>query len=75
VRRNHYNVKLLHGYGISTNVKDTNFILKNGQSDITGTSEKEEWFVPKIPYEKIVILGKDYVSAEAISILHQNNFK
>ncbi len=72
-QRNHYNVKLLRGYGISINVKDNHLILKNGQNDITGISEKEEWFVSKIPYEKIVISGKGYVSTEAISLLSQNN--
>ncbi len=72
-KRNHYNVKLLRGYGISINVKDNKLILKNGQNDITGISSKEEWFVSKIPYEKIVISGKGYVSTEAISILNQNN--
>jgi CRISPR-associated protein Cas1 len=72
-QKSHYNVKLLRGYGISINVKANRIILKNGQNDITGQSEKEEWFVSKIPYEKIVITGKGYVSTEAISILNQNN--
>jgi len=72
-QRNHYNVKLLRGYGVSVNVKGNHLILKNGQNDITGISEKEEWFVSKIPYEKIVISGKGYVSTEAIFILNQNN--
>ena len=54
-KRNHYNVKLLRGYGVSINVKDNRLILKNGQNDITGISDKEKWFVSKIPYEKIVI--------------------
>lgn len=57
-QHNHYNVKLLRGYGISINLKDNQLILKNGQNDITGISDKEEWFVSKIPYEKIVIFGK-----------------
>lgn len=74
-QRNHYNVKLLRGYGVSINVKDNQLILKNGQNDLSGQSEKEEWFVSKIPYEKIVISGKGYVSTEAISILNQNNSK
>ena len=72
-QRNHYNVKLLRGYGVSISVKDNHLIFKNGQNDITGISEKEEWFVSKIPYEKIVISGKGYVSTEAITLLNQNN--
>ena len=67
--KNHYNLKLLRGYGVSINIKHNKIILKNGSHDITGESEKEEWFVTKIPYEKIVISGRGYVSTEAISLL------
>ena len=42
-------------------------------NDIAGKSEKEEWFVTKIPYEKIVISGKGYVSTEAIKLLSEKN--
>lgn len=69
----HYNIKLLRGYGISINLKDNKLILKNGQNDITGESEKEEWFATKIPYEKIVVSGKGYLSTEAVSLLSENN--
>lgn len=71
-QRNHYNVKLLRGYGVSINIKNNKLILKNGQNDITEISEKEEWFVSKIPYEKIVISGKGYVSTEALALLNRN---
>ena len=71
--KNHYNIKLLRGYGVSINIKNNKIILKNGSHDITGESEKEEWFVNKIPYEKIVISGKGYVSTEAISLLSKKN--
>ncbi|MEX2192307.1 MAG: CRISPR-associated endonuclease Cas1 [Nitrosarchaeum sp.] len=72
-KRNHYNVKLLRGYGVSISLKNNHLVLKNGSHDITGVSENEEWFVSKIPYEKIVISGKGYLSTEAISLLNQNN--
>jgi len=72
-RKNHYNIKFLRGYGVSINIKENKIILKNGSHDITGEQEKEEWFVTKIPYEKIVISGKGYVSTEAISLLSQKN--
>jgi len=71
--KNHYNIKLLRGYGVSINIKNNKIILKNGSHDITGEKEKEEWFVTKIPYEKIVISGKGYVSTEAISLLSKKN--
>jgi CRISPR-associated protein Cas1 len=47
--------------------------LKNGSHDITGEQEKEEWFVNRMPYEKIVISGKGYISTEAMSILSEHN--
>ena len=72
-KTNHYNVKLLRGYGISINLKDNRIILKNGQNDITGKSETEEHFVTRMPYEKIVMSGKGYVSTEALSLLSQHN--
>jgi CRISPR-associated protein Cas1 len=72
-QRNHYNIKFLRGYGVSISLKNNHLVLKNGSHDITGISEKEEWFVSKIPYEKIVISGKGYLSTEAISLLNQNN--
>lgn len=65
-QRNHYNVKLLRGYGVSISLKNNHLVLKNGQNDITGISEKEEWFVSKIPYEKIVISGKGCVSLKLL---------
>ena len=40
-KKNHYNVKLLRGYGVSINLKDNKVILKNCQDYITGKSEKE----------------------------------
>ncbi len=64
-KRNHYNVKLLRGYGVSISLKNSKIILKNGAHDVTGESEKEEWFVNRMPYEKIVISGKGYISTEA----------
>ena len=72
-RKNHYNIKLLRGYGVSINIKQNKIILKNGTHDITGKQDKEEWFVTKIPYEKIVISGKGYVSTEAIQLLTSKN--
>lgn len=72
-KQNHYNVKLLRGYGVSINLKDNKIILKNGQHDITGKSETEEYFVSRMPYEKIVISGRGYVSTDAIKLLSEKN--
>jgi len=71
--KNHYNVKLLRGYGVSINLKDNKIILKNGLYDITGKSETEEYFVTRMPYEKIVISGRGYVSTDAIKLLSEKN--
>jgi len=73
LKRNHYNVKLLRGYGVSISLKNSKIILKNGSHDITGKSETEEWFVNQMPYSKIVISGKGYISTEAMSVLSGNN--
>ncbi len=59
-KKNHYNVKFLRGYGVSIHLKNSKLILKNGQDDITGKSETEEWFITNLPYEKIVISGKGW---------------
>jgi CRISPR-associated protein Cas1 len=72
-KRNHYNVKLLRGYGISISLKDNKINLKNGTDVLSGKSETESWFITQLPYEKIVISGKGYVSTDAISLLNQNN--
>lgn len=72
-KRNHYNVKLLRGYGVSISLNDSKIILKNGRHDVTGEQESEEWFVNNIPYEKIILSGKGYVSTEALSLLSSKN--
>ena len=72
-RKNHYNVKLLRGYGVSISLKENKIHLKNGTDVLSGKSETESWFITQLPYEKIVISGKGYVSTDAISLLNQNN--
>ena len=42
-----------HGYEVSMHLKDNRIILKNGQHDIPGKSETEEYFVPEMHYKKI----------------------
>jgi len=72
-RKNHYNVKLLRGYGVSISLKNNKIILQNGRDVFTGISNVEEWLVTKIPYEKIIVSGKGYLSTEAIKLLNENN--
>ncbi len=72
-KRNHYNVKLLRGYGVSIILKDNRVALKNGLDILTGQRETEEWFVTEIPYETIVISGKGYVSTDAVRLLTEKN--
>jgi|SRR5437773_6007985 len=71
--KNHYNVKLLRGYGVSINLRNNKVILKGGSDVFTGQFEQEEWFVTQIPYERIVISGKGYISTEAIKLLTEKN--
>jgi CRISPR-associated protein Cas1 len=72
-QKNHYNVKLLKGYGVSINLKNNRLCLKGGRDPFTGEQETEEWFVSQIPYERIVISGKGYLSTEAVKLLTDNN--
>ena len=41
--------------------------------DVFGHAEKEEYFVTRMPYEKIVISGRGYVSTDAIKLLSEKN--
>ena len=72
-QKNHYNVKLLKGYGVSIILKDNRLCLKGGRDPFTGEQETEEWFVSQIPYERIVISGKGYLSTEAVKLLTEHN--
>jgi len=71
-KQNHYNVKFLKGYGFSVNVKDNKIVLKNCY-DPFSEPQVEEWYVKNMPYEKIVLSGKGYISTEALSLLSENN--
>ena len=68
----HFNVKFLKGYGFSIKVKDRKIVLKNAY-DPFAEPEVEEWFVKNMPYEKIVLSGKGYISTEALGLLCENN--
>jgi CRISPR-associated protein Cas1 len=70
-KQNHYNIKFLKGYGFSINVKDSKIILKNNY-DPFKEPEVEEWYIKNMPYEKIVLSGKGYISTEALSLLSEN---
>ena len=72
-KKNHYNVKLLRGYACSISLKANRICLEDGADPFTGQAEKEEWFVTQIPYERIVIAGKGYVSTDAIQLLTDHN--
>ena len=71
-KRNHYNVKFLKGYGHSISVKNSKIILKDCHDPFSEPTQ-EEWFVKNMPYEKIVLSGKGYISTEALSLLSENN--
>ena len=74
-QRNHYNVKFLKGYGCSVNLKNNQVTLKNGLSPFSDSREIETFFVTKIPYEKIIMSGKGYVSTEAVKLLTEKNIQ
>jgi len=70
--KNHYNVKFLKGYGHSISVKDSKIILKDNH-DPFSEPIIESWYVKNMPYEKIVLQGKGFISTEALSLLSTHN--
>ncbi len=72
MKRQHFHVKFLKGYGFSISVKDSKLILKNCY-DPFSKPEIEEWFVKDMPYDRIVLQGKGYISTESLSLLSENN--
>jgi CRISP-associated protein Cas1 len=60
-------------YGCGIRMKGNRIVLKDGTDPFTGKQETEEWFVTQVPYERIVVAGKGYVSTEAISVLAEYN--
>jgi len=66
-QKNHYNLKFLKGYGHSISVKNSKIILKDCHDPFS--DDKEEWFVKNMPYEKIVLSGKGYISTEALFVI------
>jgi CRISPR-associated protein Cas1 len=71
-KQNHYNVKLLSGYGISIKQKNNQIILQH-QPDPFSEPDKEEWFVNNLPYEKLVVSGNGYITFDALKSLAKNN--
>lgn len=72
IKRNHYNVKFLKGYGHSISVKDSKLILKDCHDPFAPPSI-ESWHPNRMPYEKIILSGNGYVSTEALAMLSENN--
>ena len=70
--KQNYHIKFLKGYGFSINVKDSKIILKN-HYDQFSEPEIESWFVKDMPYDRIVLQGKGYISTESLSLLSENN--
>ena len=58
-------VDFLEDFGFSVKLKDNHLVLTNGYDPFSEKQEKEEWFIPNLPYEKIIVSGKGYISTEA----------
>jgi len=71
-QQNHYNIKFLKGYGHSISVKDSKIILKSNHDPFSDATI-EEWFVKDMPYQRIILQGKGYLSTESLSLLSKNN--
>ncbi len=72
MRQQHFHVKFLKGYGFSISVKNSKLILKNCYDPFSKPTI-EEWFVKDMPYDRIVLQGKGYISTESLSLLSENN--
>ena len=70
--KQNYHIKFLKGYGFSINVKDSKIVLKN-HYDQFSEPEVESWFIKDMPYDRIVLQGKGYISTESLSLLSENN--
>ena len=71
-KKNHYNIKVLSGYGVSVSVKDNKITLQENP-DPFSKPQIESWFIGNMPYEKIVISGKGYLSTDALNLLCTHN--
>ena len=71
-QKQHFHVKFLKGYGFCIKVKDSKLILKNCY-DPFSEPEIEEWFIKDMPYQRIILQGKGYISTESLSLLSENN--
>ena len=70
-KQNHYNVKFLKGYGFSVKLHDKKIQLKNN-FDPFSEPKIEEYFIDKLPYEKIVLQGNGYISTDALKLLTES---
>ena len=57
-KNNHYDIKVLSGYGCSISVSEQKLVLKNGIDVFTKNQEIEKFIPQTIPYSRIVICGK-----------------
>ena len=71
-QNSHFNVKFLKGYGFSIKVKDQKLVFKDTH-DPFREPKTEEHYITNLPYEKIVLSGKGYISTEALGLLCENN--
>ena len=73
-KTNHYDIKVLSGYGCGVSVSEQKLVLKNGIDVFTKNQEIEEFIPATIPYSRIVICGKaGYLSTKAIQLLAANH--
>ena len=73
-KNNHYDIKVLSGYGCGVSVSNQKLILKNGIDVFTKKQEIESFIPQTTPYSRIVICGKSgYLSTKAIQLLAQNH--
>lgn len=73
-KNNHYDIKILSGFGCGISVTNQRLVLKNGIDVFTKKQEIETFIPTTIPYSRIVICGRGgYLSTKAIELLAANH--
>ncbi|MCV0410702.1 hypothetical protein [Nitrosopumilus sp.] len=60
-KNNHYDIKVLSGYGCGVSISGQKLILKNGIDVFTKKQETEKFIPVTVPYSRIVICGNDEI--------------
>jgi CRISP-associated protein Cas1 len=67
-----YKTKYLRGFALALRMYDKRVLLRNGTDLLTPKHEDELFYINQLPYDRIIIAGKGFVSTDAIRRLTDN---